>query len=81
MVNRTKIQEEIKSKMHDFAAKNNIHGMHLISSLLYLKIMLKKMDEISIVKVVETNNKLKELETEKTDKWELLQENIKSLGH
>ena len=58
MVALTKNQEE----MPDFVEKNDIHDMGLINSLLHLKIILKKMEEISVVKDLEIN-KLKELET------------------
>ena len=39
--------------------------------------ILKKMEEISLVKDLEINNKLKELKTEKVDELELLQENLR----
>ena len=39
--------------------------MGSIKSLLHSKIVLKKMEEISVVKNLEINNKLKELEAEK----------------
>ena len=47
--------------------ENKINGLDLINCLLYLKIISKKMDKISIIKCLEINNKLKELETENTD--------------
>ena len=45
--------------------KNKTNGLDLIYGLVYLRIILKKIDKISIVKDIEINNKLKELETEK----------------
>ena len=50
-----------------------MQGMKLINSLLHLKIILKKLEEISVVKDLEINNKLKQLETEKIDELGLLQ--------
>ena len=41
-----------------------MQGMKLINSLLHLKMILKKMEEISVVKDLVINNKLKKLETE-----------------
>ena len=46
--------------------KNKINGLDLINCFPYLKIILKKIDRISIVKDLEINNKLKELETKKS---------------
>ena len=77
MASQTKIQE-IESDVHDLVMKNKINDLDLINCLFYLKIILKKIDKISIVKDLEINNKPKELETEKIDELELLQENLKS---
>ena len=77
MVSQTKIQEEIESDVRHLAMKNKINGLDLISCLLYLKIILKKIDKIRIVKDLEINNKLKKLETKTIDELELLQENLK----
>ena len=77
MVSQTKIQEEIESDVRHLAMKNEINGLDLISCLLYLKIILKKIDKIRIVKDLEINNKLKKLETKTIDELELLQENLK----
>ena len=74
---QTKIVEEMKSEMHNLVMKNKINGLDLINRLLNLKIILKKTDKICIVKDLEINNKLKELETIKFDECELLQENLK----
>ena len=49
----------------------------LITSLITLKAILGNIDQISIVKDLEINNKLEELETEKTDELGLLQENLR----
>ena len=62
MVRQTKIQEEVEGNVHDLLMKNKINGLDLINCLLHLKIILKKIDEISIIKRLEINNKLKELE-------------------
>ena len=77
MASQTKIQE-IESDVHDLVMKNKINDLDLINCLFYLKIILKKIDKISIVKDLEINNNPKELETEKIDELELLQENLKS---
>ena len=61
MVILTKIQE---SDVHDLLMKNKINGLDLINCLVSLRIILKKIDKISIVKDIEINNKLKELEIE-----------------
>ena len=57
MSSQTKIQEEIKSEVHDLVMKNKINGLDLINCLLYLKIILKMMDKISTIKHLEINNK------------------------
>ena len=56
MVSRNKNSRRIKSDMQ---------GMRLIDSLIHLKMILKNMEEISLVKGLEINNNLRELETEK----------------
>ena len=61
MVILTKIQE---SDVHDLLMKNKINGLDLINCLVSLRIILKKIDKISIVKDIEINNKLKKLEIE-----------------
>ena len=68
MASQTKIQE-IESDVHDSVMKNKINGLDLINCLFYLKIILKKIDKISIVKDLEINNKPKELETKKLMNW------------
>ena len=77
MVTPTKIQEEIELEVHDLLMRNKINGLDLINCLVYLRIILKKIDKISIVKYIELNNKLKELEAEKNDELELLKENLR----
>ena len=77
MVTPTKIQEEIEVEVHDLLRRNKINGLDLINCLVYLRIMLKKIDKISIVKYIELNNKLKKLEAEKIDELELLKENLR----
>ena len=62
----------IKQDMHDLAIYND-----LITSLIILKVILKNIDKISIVKDLETNNKIKQLEAEKNDELELLQEELR----
>ena len=49
--------------------KNKINGLDLNNCLLYLKIILKKIDKISLFKDLVINNKLKVLETEKIDEF------------
>ena len=57
--------------------KSKINGLDLIHCLFYIRIILKKIDKISIVKNLEINNKLKELETGNIDALKLLQENLR----
>ena len=75
MTSQTKIQE-IESDMHDLVMKNKINGLHLINCLFHLKITLKMIDKISIVKDLEINNRLKELETEKMMNWNYYKKTI-----
>ena len=63
--------------MHDLLMKNKTNGLDLITCLMQLKVLLKEIDKVSIVKELEMNNNLKELETEKIDELELLQENLR----
>ena len=77
MVVQTKIQERIKSDVHDLVVKNKKNGLDLINCLVSLRMILKKMDKISIVKDIKISNKLKELEAEKIDELELSEENLK----
>ena len=49
----------------------------LITSLITLKLILENIDTISIIKDLEINNELEELETEKIVELELLQENLR----
>ena len=70
----TKIQ---KSDVHDLLIKNKINDLDLVNCLIHLKMLFKKIDKVSIVKDIETNNKSKELEAEKIDELELLQENLR----
>ena len=46
----------------------------LITSLITLKLILEDIDKISIIGDLEINNKIKQLEAQKTDDLELLQE-------
>ena len=62
----------IKQDVHDLAIYND-----LITSLATLKLILKYIDKISIVKDLETNNKIKQLEAEKIDELELLEEKLR----
>ena len=70
----TKIQ---KSDVHDLLIKNKINDLDLVNCFIHLKMLFKKIDKVSIVKDIETNNKSKELEAEKIDELELLQENLR----
>ena len=63
MVTQAKVQKRIKSDVHDLVTKNKVNGLDLINCLVCLRIILKKIDKISIVKDIEINNKLKELES------------------
>ena len=49
----------------------------LITSLITLKVVLENIDKINIVKNVEINNEIKELEAEKIDELELLQDELR----
>ena len=46
----------------------------LITSLITLKLILEDIDKTSIIGDLEINNKIKQLEAQKTDDLELLQE-------
>ena len=61
-----------KQDMQDLAIYDD-----LITSLVTLKVILEDIDKISIIKDLELNNKIKELETEKIDELELLQEELR----
>ena len=63
---------EIESDMDNLVIYND-----LITSLITLKVILENIDKINIVKGLKISNKLKELETEKIDELELLQENLR----
>ena len=49
----------------------------LITILITLKLILKDIDKISIVINLEINNKIKQLEAEKIDELELLQDELR----
>ena len=66
------MSDQIKQEMHDLAIYDD-----LITSLITLKVILADIDKITIVKDLEINNKIKELEAEKIDELELLQEELK----
>ena len=68
----TKIKKKIESDVPDLVMKYKINGLVFINCLLYLEIIFKKLDKISMIKDLEIKNKLKELETEKMDELELL---------
>ena len=55
--------------MHDLTIYDD-----LITSLITLNVILEDIDKISIVIDLEINNKIKQLEAEKTDELELLEE-------
>ena len=58
-----------KQDMHDLTIYDD-----LITSLITLNVILEDIDKISIVIDLEINNKIKQLEAEKTDELELLEE-------
>ena len=65
--------------------KNKIKNLDLIDSLIALKIILEEIYKVSIIRYLEIKEiseiiikNLKELETEKIDELQLLQENLKS---
>ena len=66
------MSDQIKQEMHDLVIYDD-----LITSLITLKVILEDIDKITIVKDLEINNKIKELEAEKIDELELLQEELK----
>ena len=66
------MSDQIKQEMHDLAIYDD-----LITSLITLKVILEDIDKVTIVKDLEINNKIKELEAEKIDELELLQEELK----
>ena len=49
----------------------------LITSLITLKVILEDINKITILKGLEINNKIKELEAEKVDELELLNEGLR----
>ena len=61
-----------KQIMHDLA----IYG-DLITSLITLKVILENVNKVSIDKDLDINNKIKELEADKIDELELLQEELR----
>ena len=64
------MSDQINQDMQDLATHDDL-------SLIALKIVLEDIDQISIVIDLEINNKIKELEAEKTDELELLQEELR----
>ena len=64
--------DEIKQHMHNLAIYDD-----LITGLITLKVILEDIDKISIVTDLDINNKIKQLEAEKTDELELLQKELK----
>ena len=53
------------ASMHNLMIDNETEGPDLITSLITLKVILEDIDKTSIVKDLEINNKLTELEKEK----------------
>ena len=66
------MSDQIKQDMHDLAIRDD-----LITGLITLKVILENIDNISIVKDLEINNKIKKLEAEKIDELELLEEELR----
>ena len=66
------MSDQIKQDMHDLAIYDD-----LITSLITLKLVLKDVDKTSIIKDLEINNKIKQLEAEKIDELELLQDELR----
>ena len=66
------MSDQIKQDMHDLAIYDD-----LITSLITLKVILENIDKTTIVKDLEVNNKIKELEAEKIDELEFLLEELK----
>ena len=61
-----------KEDMHDLAIYDG-----LSTSLITLKLILEDIDKISIVIDIEIHNKIKQLEAEKTEELELLEEELR----
>ena len=59
--------KQTKRDMHDLEIYDD-----LITSLITLKVILEDIDKITIVQDLEINNKIKQLEAEKTEELELL---------
>ena len=66
------MSNQIKQDMHDLTIYND-----LITSLITLKVILENIDITCRVKALEINNKIKQLEAEKIDGLELLQEELR----
>ena len=64
--------EQIKQDIRDLMIYND-----LITSLITLKVVLENIDKINIVKNLEINNEIKELEAEKINELELLQDQFR----
>ena len=64
--------EQIKQDIRDLMIYND-----LITSLITLKVVLENIDKINIVKNLEINNEIKELEAEKINELELLQDELR----
>ena len=58
-------QAKLVPDMHNLMIDNETEGPDLITSLITLKVILEDIDKTSIVKDLEINNKLTELEKEK----------------
>ena len=64
--------KQTKRDMHDLEIYDD-----LITSLITLKVILEDIDKITIVQDLEINNKIKQLEAEKTEELELLEEELR----
>ena len=67
MVGHTKIQEEIESDVVNFMICHRTKGLDLITSLITLGVILKKIDRISIIRHLEIRkvNKVKRIRNRK----------------
>ena len=66
------MSEQTEQDMTDLAIYDD-----LMTSLITLKVMLEDTNKISIVIDLKVNNKIKQLEAEKTDELELLEEELR----
>ena len=66
------MSDQINQDMHDLEMYDD-----LITSLITLKVILEDINKTNIVIDLETTNRIKQLEAEKTDELELLEEELK----